>query len=74
MSSAIPITTEREQVDVCSRIETASLPIGKGGSWLVAGFSAVLGAWGFVCLIGGLFSCTSVATLREALVMMLTGM
>lgn len=74
MSSAIPITTEREQVDVGGRIATVSMPIGKGGSWLVASFSAVLGAWGVVCLIGGLFSCNSVATIKEALVMMLTGM
>ncbi|MEW6427583.1 MAG: hypothetical protein AB1568_06065 [Thermodesulfobacteriota bacterium] len=74
MSNAIPITSDREQVEVCRQVATVAVPIGKSGSWLVAGCSAILGVWGCVCLVSGLFNCTSAAAFKQALVMMLTGM
>ena len=74
MSSAIPITTETEQVEICRQIEVQAMPIGKSGSWLVACCSAALGVWGCVCIVNGLFGCTGAASIKQALVMMLTGM
>ena len=44
------------------------------GIYLAATGSAVLGAWGLVCLTAGLSTCGTLALLKQTLLMALTGM
>ena len=77
MNSSIELY-DNISVDVDVRIDGEGYPVtkefGRRGIYLAIAGSAVLGAWGLICLVSGLINCGNLALLKQSLLMAITGM